>query len=197
MQFKPNPIQANINYDTAFTRNLLRTLTNTARAKPNETEAEYKERYTDIATAFAAFAPRDPIEQMLAAQFIAAHHAALDCLALAMAAEDQPEHTRLHRIHATLNRAMNATLRQLAKAQARPAESLPPPPVIEVPAQPEPVLALKPAQHPIRREKPRSTDGRPLDLTRDPAKLSDEELEAAFAAAQAKLAAQMAGTAAC
>ncbi len=199
MQFKPNPIQAHsaIDYNTDFTRTLLRTLTNTARAKPKETEAEYKERYTAIATAFAAFAPRDPIEQMLAAQFIAAHHAALDCLALAMAAEDQPEHTRLHRIHATLNRAMNTTLRHLAKAQARPAESLAPPPAIEVPAQPEPVRALKPAQHPIRREKPGRADGRPLDLTRDPAKMSDAELEAAIAAAKAKLAAHLDGPTAC
>ena len=197
MQFKPNPIQATIDYNTDFILTLLRTLTNTARAKPNETEAEYKQRYTAIATAFAAFAPRDPIEQMLAAQFIAAHHAALDCLALAMAAEDQAEHTRLHRIHATLNRAMNTTLRHLAKAQARPADSLAPPPEIEVPAQPEPVRALKPAQHPIRREKPGSADGRPLDLSRDPAKMSDAELEAAIAATKAKLAAQLAGTAAC
>ncbi len=186
MQFKPTTTQPKPNYDTDFTRDLLRTLTKTARARPNETGAEYNERYTAIATAFAAFAPRDPVEQMLAAQFIAAHHAALDCLALAMAAEDAPEHTRLHRIHATLNRAMNTTLRQLTQAQARPADSLAPPPVIEVPAQPEPVVALKPLQHPIHREKQRGADGRVFDFKRDPAKMSDEELEAAIAHAQAE-----------
>ena len=199
MQFKPVPNQAHPNYDTAFTRNLLRVLVNTARARPNETDAEYKERYTAIATAFAAFAPRDPIEQMLAAQFVAAHHAATDCLAQAMAATDAPTYERLHRIHVTLNRAMNTTMRLLEKAQARPAESLPPPPVIEVPARPAPAIALKPLQQPMHREKRRGADGRACDITRDPAKMSDEELIAAIALAEAreKEEARMAGLADC
>ncbi len=186
MLFKPTAIQAEPNYNTAFTRGLLHALTATARAKPHETEAEYKERYTAIATAFASFAPRDPLEQMLAAQFVAAHHAALDCLAQAMAAEDAPAHDRLHRVHAGLNRAMNTTMRLLTKAQARPAESLRPPPVIEAPAQPEPIIALNPMQEPIRREKPGAAAGPAFKVTRDPAKMTDAELESAIAAAKAE-----------
>ena len=186
MLLKPTSIQAEPNYNTAFTRGLLLALTATTRAKPHETEAEYKERYTAIATAFASFAPRDSLEQMLAAQFVAAHHAALDCLAQAMAAEDAQAHDRLHRVHAGLNRAMNTTMRLLTKAQARPAESLRPPPVIEAPAQPEPNVALKPMQEPIRREKPRAATGPAFRVTRDPAKMTDAELEAAIAAAEAE-----------
>ncbi len=175
-----------ISYDTPFSRNLLRILTSTIRARPNETEAEYKERYTAIVTAFAAFAPRDPVEQMLAAQLVAAQYAALDCLAQAAAAEDATTHDRLFRIHASLTRAADIAMRHLTKAQERPAATLPPPPVIETPAQPEPVTALKPRQQPMHREKQRGSDGRVFDFTRDPAKMSDEELEAAIAHAKAR-----------
>ena len=185
-----------LSYDTPFSRSLLPILTSTIRAKPDETEAEYKERYTAIVTAFAAFAPRDPVEQMLAAQLVAAQYAALDCLAQAAVAEDSATHARLHRIHASLNRSVNTNMRLLLKAQERPAESLPTPPAIEAPAQPEPVVALKPLQHPIRREKQRGADGRVFDFKRDPAKMSDEELEAAIAHAKAEEA-RMNATAAC
>ena len=196
MHFKPAPIQTQPNYNTPFTRNLLRTLAATARAKPNETEAEYKDRYTAITAAFAAYAPRDPMEQLLAAQIVAAQYAALDCLAQAAVAEDSATHARLHRIHASLNRSVNTNMRLLLKAQERPAESLPTPPAIEAPAPPEPVVALKPLQHPIRREKQRGADGRVFDFKRDPAKMSDEELEAAIAHAKAEEA-RMNATAAC
>ena len=131
--------------DTPYTRTLLRTLVATFRAKPNETEAEYKERYAAVVIAFAAFAPRDPIEQMLAAQIVAASQAALDCMAQAMVAEDSVTQAALHRSYAAFNRTVNATMRTLTKAQARPAASLAPPPVIEAPAQPPRLRLVRPA----------------------------------------------------
>ncbi len=183
MSFPSAPIQTQPNFDSPFTRNLLGTLTDSVRALPNETEAQYKDRYTAVVIAFAAYAPRDPIEQMLAAQIVAAHHAALDCLVQAMAAEDALTHARLHRIHASLNRAINTTMRLLSKAQARPADSLPPPPVIEDRVQPAPVVTAKPPQHPIRRENPRPANGRTADLRRDSAERADADLAAALTAA--------------
>ena len=120
------PQPGRIDYDAPFTVNLLQALSGAARAQPNETEAEFNTRYAAVVTAFAAFAPRDPLEQMLAAQAVAAHHAALECMTLAMLTEDLAEQGRLRGRFATLNRSMRDTMRTLTKMQERPANSLPP-----------------------------------------------------------------------
>ncbi len=174
--------------DTPFTRTLLRTLVATFRAKPNETEAEYKERYAAVVIAFAAFAPRDAIEQMLAAQIVAASQAALDCMTQAIVAEDSLSQAALHRSYTAFNRTVNATMRTLAKAQARPAAAIAPPPVIEAPAQPARVVALKPPQHPIRREPARATPA--PKPPRDPAKMDDDELIARMEYLRARMEAE-------
>ena len=114
-----------------FTRDLLRTLTGTTRAPPNETEAEQAERVAAMATAWAAYHPRDPMEQMLAAQIIGAHHAALDCLAQASETEDQPRADRLRRSYATMTRTMRDLMRLLERRQQRPITDEPPMQAIE------------------------------------------------------------------
>ena len=186
---KPTPID----YNNPFTKNLLGNLVGAARAQPNETEAEYNARYIAVVTAWAAFGPRDPLEQMLAAQIVGAHYAALDCLTLAMQAEDLVQHGRLQRNYATLNHVMRDSMRALTKLQERPAEALAPEQNIQPVAPPRrPVIPAKQANHPIQREVHRSPTGRVYDFTHDPAKMDDEELAAAIAHFKGRIAAEQA-----
>ena len=194
----PKPIP--INYDAPFTKNLLGTLVATAKAQPNETETEYNARYAAIVTAWVAFGPRDPLEQMLAAQAVAAHYAALECLTLAAQTGDPIEQGKMHSRFAALSRSMRDTMRVLVTLRERPSDALPPPPVVK----PEPPLrrapiAAQPAKQTqgkqtqgkqsIQREVHRSPTGRIYDFTRDPAKMDDEELAAAIVYTKARIAA--------
>ena len=84
-----------------------------------------------MAIAWAAYHPRDRVEQMLAAQIIGAHHAALDCLAQASETEDQPRADRLRRSYATMTRTMRDLMRLLERRQRRPITDEPPMQAIE------------------------------------------------------------------
>ena len=192
----PKPTQ--IDYNNPFIINLLCTLVTAARAQPDETEPEYNARYTAVVTAWAAFAPRDPLEQMLAAHIVGAHYAALECLTLAMQAEDLVTQGRLQRNYATLNRVMLVTMRALTKLKERPDDVLAPQPVVEpvAPLRRPAIAAQQPqAKQPIQREVHRSPTGRVFDFTRDPAKMDDEELAAAIVHTKARIAAEQANNA--
>jgi hypothetical protein len=168
-----------------FTRDLLRSLTATRRAQPNETDAEYAERFAATATALAALHPRDPSEQMLAAQIVSAQYTALDCLSRAAEAEDPILADKHHRTYALMNRAMGNAMRLLEKQRTQPAEALPPPALAPIPPPrrrpPEP----KPPQHPIHREKapPRKPEKDPSKMTDAELEASKDEIRAVFAAA--------------
>ena len=164
-----------------FTRDLLRSLVATTRTPPNETEAEYAERFAAVTDAWAAFRPRGPWEQMLAAQIVGAHHAALDCLNRAMETEDPALADRQRRSHAMMTRTMRDMVRLLERKQQEPADTEAPPLAIEpIPPirrrPPEP----KPAQHPMHREKAPAED-------KDPSKMTDDELDAALKAMRAQV----------
>lgn len=151
-------------------------LAGTLRAQADETNAEYEERFAAATTAWASFHPRDPMEQMLAAQIVAANYAGLDCLNRAMEADDPAQAERLRRSYAVMMRTVRDTMRLLDRQRMQPAEAAPSPPVIE-PAPPprrRPPEA-KPAQQPMHRE------NAPTAPAKDPAKMTDEELEAAKA----------------
>ena len=161
-----------------FTRDLLRSLVATVRAQPDETEAEYAERFTAVTAAWASYRPRDPQEQMLAAQIVGAHYAALDCLSKAARTEDQAQADRHTRSHAAMTRTMQNMIRLLANQQQRPVVTAPPMPAIEPIPQPrrrppEP----KTAQPPLHREYSRTE--RAVEM-KDPAKMTDDELAAAL-----------------
>lgn len=156
-----------------FTRDLLRSLTATRRAQPNETETEYAERFAAAATAFAAFRPRDPVEQMLAAQIVSAQYTALDCLSRAVEAEDPAMADKHHRTYALMNRAMGNAMRLLEKQRKQPAEAIPPPAFAPIPPPRRPP-APKLAQNAMHREK-----APPEKPKKDPSKMTDEEIEAA------------------
>jgi hypothetical protein len=165
---EPTPTDTN----NPFTRNLLRSLAGTVRAQPDEIKAEYAERFAAATAALAAFHPRDPVEQLLAAQIVGASYAALDCLNKAAETEDPAQADRLRRSFATMNRTMRDTLRLLNIQQKRPVGSAP--------------AAPNPPQQPIHREKPRPGRAAVADpLDKDPAEMSDAELEAIRIAALA------------
>lgn len=139
----PNP---SIDPNDPFIRNLLRSITAAMRAQPNETEAEYAARFNTATIAFTTFSPRDPMEQMLAAQIVAAQLAGFDCLNQAVATGEPLVADKLRRTFAQMNRAMDVAIRLLDKKQKRPDDALaPPPPAIE--AIPPPCAASPPRQN--------------------------------------------------
>jgi len=168
---EPTPIDPN----TPFTRNLLGGLTATIPAQPDETDDEYAERFTAATTAWAAFKPRDPVEQMLAAQIVAAHHAALDCLNKAVETEDAALADRLRRSHATLTRTMRDMMRLLDRQQQRPVTEAPVMPAIApVPPPRRRPAEVNAAYNPMHREKPWT------EPMMDPAKMTDAELQSSL-----------------
>jgi hypothetical protein len=167
----PTPIDPN----NPITRDLLRSLAATVRAQMDETEAEYADRFAAVTTAWASYRPRDPQEQMLAAQIVGAHYAALDCLTQVAETQDPAQAERHRRSHAALTRTMQNMIRLLADQQRLPAIAMPPMPAIAFIPQPrrrapEP----KPTQQPIHREKALAV----VAPRKDPSKMTDEELEA-------------------
>ena len=176
MASSPAAASPAIDPNNPFTRDLLRSLAGTMRAQADETSAEYKERFAAATTAWASFRPRDPMEQMFAAQIVAAHYAGLDCLNRAMEADDPAQAERLRRSYAVTMRTMRDTMRLLDRQRMQPAEATSPPPVIEpVPPPRRRPPEAKTAQQPLHREKD------PSAPMKDPAKMTDEELESAKA----------------
>ena len=172
----PEPVA--IDPNNPFTRDLLRSLAGTLPAQPDETDAEYEARFAAATAAWASFHPRDPMEQMLAAQIVGAHYSILECLNRAMQAEDPALADKLWRTHATLTRTTQTTMRLLDKHRQRPADTAPPlaiepvPPPRRRPVSSSTGLTQGPAQHPIHREKA------PRPPMKDPAKMTDAEIEA-------------------
>jgi hypothetical protein len=171
-----------IDHNTPFTRDLLRSLTATIPAQPDETDAEYAERFAAASTAWRSFHPRDTVEQMLAAQIVAAHYAALGCLTRAAETEDQARADRLRRSHATMIRSMRDTMRQLESRQQHRADTEAPP-TIEPIAPPR----RRPAE-PNATHYPMQSEKRPAAPKKDPAKMSDEELSTALTDIETKVA---------
>ena len=162
-----------IDPNNPFTRDLLRSLAGTLRAQHHETGAEYEERFAAASIAWAAFRPRDPMEQMLAAQIVAAHYAAIDCLNQAALTDDPALAERLRRSHASLTRTMRDTMHLLDRHQQRPADTAPLLSIAPIPPPRRLSPEAKPAQQPMHRDKA------PAAPMKDPAKMTDEEIEAA------------------
>jgi hypothetical protein len=108
--------------NSPFTRDLLRSLTATVPAQPDETDAEYAERFAAATTAWADLRALDTVEQMLAA-----HYAALDCLTRAAETDDSTKAERLRRSYATMTRTMRDLMRLLDRHQQRPTDTEAPP----------------------------------------------------------------------
>jgi len=93
--------------------------------------------------AVTALCPRDPVEAMLAARIVSAHHAAMACFRRAARHDiDDNSALRLQGKAVSLANLAMRTLRELRKCQAEP----PAYPVAESPqADPEPPVAIEPA----------------------------------------------------
>ena len=171
-----------IDPNTPFTRELLRTLTATIPAQPDETDAEYAERFAAVTTAWAAFRARDTVEQMLAAQIVAAHYAALDSLARAAETEDSTKAERLRRSHATMTRTMRDLIRLLESRQQRPADTEAHPAIEPIPPPRRRPAEQNATHYPMQSEKPTAAP------KKDPAKMTDEELSTALTDIETKVA---------
>jgi hypothetical protein len=140
----------------------LRSLTATIPAQPNETGA--------------ALHPRDPAEQTLAAQIVAAHYAALDCLSKAAETENPAQADHLRRSYTMMTRTMQNRIRLLERQQQNPAAAAPPP---RRPAK------QNATHYPMQSEKP------PAASKKDLAKMTDDELQAALTDMRAQAAAAL------
>ena len=106
---------------TPFVQNIVRSLAETLWIPEGMTDAEMTIRAGAAFTAWAAFAPSDPVEQMLAVQAVGAHHAAMECFRRAMMPEVGPDITdRLRTSAARMGRMMRDTLKALTAYRARP-----------------------------------------------------------------------------
>ena len=96
--------------------------------------------------AVMALCPRDPMEAMLAARIVSAHHAAMECFRRAARHDiDDNAALRLQGKAISLANLAMRTLRELRKCQAEPAAY----PVVELPqADPEPPIANNPPAAP-------------------------------------------------
>ena len=103
----------------AFSRVLLRQLLATRVDDTTMTDARRLAQWESARQALLSFEPADPMEAMLAAQAVAAHGAATDCLRQAAqrasATPADPRTTRLHANAADLMQSYQAVLRQLER----------------------------------------------------------------------------------
>jgi hypothetical protein len=90
-----------------FANGLLNAVANTAWVPPNAAPEDRERRVGAALAAMTAFGPGDAVEGMMAAQAVALHHGAMECLRRAMLADlDEAAADRLRRQGANLARAM-------------------------------------------------------------------------------------------
>jgi hypothetical protein len=157
--------------DPAFTDYLLGMLVAALPAAADE--AAERARRDAIRFAFQSMRPRNPMEAMLAAEAITAHHVIMGCFRVALAPETEPTVAARARSNAaTLSRVRLATLRALEK-QPAPATVRPATPVrqkadavkrIEATEVAEPAPEQPPMEPP--RYTPRDRFGKPIERWR-------------------------------
>ena len=114
-----------------------------------ETEAAALARRDAIRIAFQSMRPRNPMEAMLAAEVITAHHVIMNCFGLALRPDVDPAAAaRARSSAAALSRVRLATLHALEAQQAPPAALRAAPPKRQKPpAEPmQPVQSAQPAE---------------------------------------------------
>jgi hypothetical protein len=107
---------------TEFSDDLLRSLNEALRIEDKDPETAKMNRKMGAQNALLAFVPSEPTEAMLAAQAVAAHHAAMDCLKMAMRPFQPPETVvRLRSSAHSMIRAQTHLLRALERHRGWPA----------------------------------------------------------------------------
>ena len=127
-----------------------------ATAKPGETAEQTGARTRVIVLMFESLGAHDPIQAMLAAQYIAMRHALMDAMKdLSDPGVDLKTRTRMRAVTVSMSRSLDAVLNKLqrkkAKTEAPAAEKPAPPaakaPLPDVPASP---LAWTPPSRPAQ-----------------------------------------------
>ena len=99
-----------------FAHELVRQLGATQVDDKKMTDDERVSRWESARQALMSFVPSEPVEAMLAAQAVAAHTAAMECIRRSMITfESESTCVRLRANAASLMRSFNATLRQLER----------------------------------------------------------------------------------
>ena len=105
-----------------FSDDLMRALAETLRIEDKDPDTAKMNRLVAAQNALLAFVPSEPTEAMLAAQLVAAHHAAMDCLKMAMRPFQPPETVvRLRSSAHSMIRAQTHLLRALERHRGWPA----------------------------------------------------------------------------
>jgi hypothetical protein len=102
---------------------LLRTICNALPLLPNETQADKAEECEAVLDALSALGPRDPVEAMLAAQFLVAHHASMHAYCWAARTDLPPPLLLRFKARADAHaRLSQSTLREFNRRKAGPAQ---------------------------------------------------------------------------
>ena len=117
-----------------------------ATAKPGETAEQTSARTRVIVLMFESLGARDPIQAMLAAQYIAMRHALMDAMKdLSDPGVDLKTRTRMRAVTVSMSRSLDAVLNKLQRKKAKteaPAAEKPAPPAAKAPLAPMPDAPL-------------------------------------------------------
>ena len=139
---------------------LLRTICNALPLLPNETQADKAEECEAVLDALSALGPRDPVEAMLAAQFLVAHHASMHAYHWAARTDLPPPLLLRFKARADAHaRLSQSTLREINRRNAGPAQKSTQKPA-QQPAS-TPAFAPAPAPRPQQAPSAHPTQPRP------------------------------------
>jgi hypothetical protein len=154
-----------LSLDPATFAVLLRTICNAMPRLPNETQADKAEVSASVLDALTALGPRDPVEAMLAAQFLVAHHASMHASYWAARTDLPPPLLLRFKARADSHaRLSQSTLREFNRRKAGPAQK-----PAQQPAQPSASTPAS-APAPCAQQAPtvRTTQARPVTQTARP-----------------------------
>jgi hypothetical protein len=122
----PSQPEPSSQLDPATLAAMVRTTLDALPVSPDASADDIAAQRQAALRAIAAFAPRDPVEAMLAARATVTHHAIMECFRRAMLPDvEDALAIRLRNNALALSRLFTITLRELEQMQARPARPVP------------------------------------------------------------------------
>jgi hypothetical protein len=126
MPSQPERPEPSSQLDPATLAAMVRTTLDALPVSPDASAEDIAAQQQAALHAIAAFAPRDPVEAMLAARATVTHHAIMECFRRAMLPDvEDALAIRLRSNALALSRLFTTTLRELEQMQARPARTVP------------------------------------------------------------------------
>jgi hypothetical protein len=160
---------------------LLRTICNALPLLPNETQADKAEECEAVLDALSTLGPRDPVEAMLAAQFLVAHHASMHAYCWAARTDLPPPLLLRFKARADSHaRLSQSTLREINRRNAGSAQKS-----TQKPAQqPASTPAFAPAPRPQQAPTAHPTQARPATPAARPETIAPPQRPATAPGAQ-------------